>query len=1160
MLKSLKFGVICFFLLSSLLSAVNIRINELMPKNANTLYNNDYRTHDWIELYNPSKKSVNINKYRISDKNDYDKAFVLPDTIIAGMSFLHLYASDLNTVSTNAFTIESSGYGINQSVLLAGFRFDYIKVSGNFEIYVEVSSIEPFEKGFPHCGLLVTEKLDDKSPFVALYYQNMNYENFYWHCYRDSFNVTPKYKYPNFNNPNRTGFLRMKRVGDTVYTFCEDGEGYVFQSHSNYFPVKNVYIGLATASSDKDRLVKFSFRNLKINGQKYDFTKLMIFEKNIDIPGRRYHSQEIHSNFKLSDEGETVYLWNTDGDLIDSLKFPKLSPDVSIGRYPDGSDSLFYFKKGTPSKSNNIQEFYYGITAAPSFSILQSWHNDKIKIRIENKDSSSIIYYTLDGSIPVKNSEPYNNENIEIDKNTVIRAIAFKENNLPSEITTRTFFINESSSLPVVSISCESSELTNEDKTGMFDNRFENIKSQINFEYYDKNKNLVFNSPVEMRIFGHGVARGWSQPSLRLDSRKYLGSTDFNYKFFGANSLPEYETLRLRNSSGDWTHSFNRDVFISQLAKQIPSQLSAAFQPVLSFINGEFFGLYNLREHINESYLAAKYKIPEDSVNIIRNFEEVTAGSVKPLFTFFDYLLKSDIEDTNVIKEIRKNIDLDNLFDYTILSLYSSNYDWPFNNLIAWQSRSYDSLWRFICNDFDWSFGLDNYVTHPENDCVFRFFSHKDSTGWLFAKIVSKILENNDYRNKFLNRTADLLNSAFLPEPVKTLIDSIHNLIADEVPRQRAKHPDCMEYLEESYSNMLNFAERRPEFLRQHLVEQFNLSGTAKLIISSNKKNVKIQINSLAFDLNQPFEGIYFKDVPLDIKIIYPENYEFLGWSIKDLPKTNNLQLVLDDSTDLEAFFRIDGAFQPVLINEIMYKPAKEKDCRDWFELYNPNNKEENLSDYVFKDDNNSHIFKFPSNSLIPPQGYLVVSENPDEFKKIYPDVNNVIGGFDFGLGTNDQIRIYDSFGFLVDSVAYKSDSPWPLGANGTGFSIELVNPFLDNNIGENWKVTKIPLGTPGRINTNFTAVETISFIDNKQYQIYPNPASEYLTISFGEDILNSFHLGNNINIKIYNNLGECILSNNQQFKNFIRIDISKLNRGIYFIYFEGMSATFVKI
>ncbi len=1160
MLKALIISFIICCILVPKTKSDDIRINELMPKNSQSLFNNDYKSYDWVELFNPTNQSLSLKNYRIYDKNDYAKAYKLPDTIIKAKSFVHLYASGIDTVVTNAFIIESSGYGVDQSVLLAGYRFDYLKVSDNFEIYVEVSSIEPFENGSPHCGLFVTEKLDDKAPFVALYYQNLNYSNVYRFCYRDSFFVTPKIEYQQFNNPNRTGYLRMQRILDTIYTFCEDKERFILQSSKKYFPAKNVFIGIATASSDKNRLVRFSFRNLKVNRQQYDFKKLQSFEKNTELPGRRYLSQEIHTNFKLSEDGETLYLWNPEGVLIDTFEFPKITPDVSIGRRPDGTDSIYYFKKGTPSKSNQVAGFFYGITKAPSFSVSESWFSSPLKVKIIKSDSSQKIYYTLDGSIPTQNSELYQYEEFEFNKNTVLRSIAIKDKFLPSEITTKTFFINESSSLPVASIACHYQHLTNDDSTGMFDKRFEDIRESVNFEFIDNNKNLVYSSQMEMRLFGHGIARGWSQPSLRLDTRDFLGSKNINYKFFGEGSQKNYETLRLRNSSGDWTHSFSRDVFVAELAKKIPSQISARFQPLLSFINGEFFGLYNLREHINESFLASKYNTPEDSVNIIRNFNEVTSGSVSSLFKFLNYLFKSNIEDSTVIKEIKRKLDLNNLFDYTILSLYTSNYDWPFNNIIAWNSGQYDECWRFICNDFDWSFGLDAYVTHPENDCVFRFFANKDSAGWLFSKIVSKVLENPDFKVKFLNRTADLLNTTFLSHPVKQLIDSIHNLYNREIQRQRAKHPDCMEFRDESHLAMLDFAERRPEILRQHFVEQFKLSGTAKLKLSSNIKNLKIRVNSLLLDLNEPFEGIYFKDIPVDIKIDNSNNYEFVGWSKKDIPNQSNIKLILEDSTELMAIFKTHDELQAIVVNEIMYKPSNDKDCRDWFELYNPNNKELNLEGYIFKDDNDSHIYTFPANTIIPPRGYLVVSENPTEFKKFYYDVSNLVGGFTFGIGTKDQIRIFDSFGELIDSVAFKNSLPWPLGAEGTGYSIELTNPVLDNNRGENWRIASIFLGTPGKANSTFSSVEKYFRLTNNFFHVYPNPANDFISISIEvEELANKLFEKENY-LKIYNSLGECVFSEMLILSNNHQVNVSKLAQGLYFIQYSDFRASFIKI
>ena len=116
-----------------------------------------------------------------------------------------------------------------------------------------------------------------------------------------------------------------------------------------------------------------------------------------------------------------------------------------------------------------------------------------------------------------------------------------------------------------------------------------------------------------------------------------------------------------------------------------------------------------------------------------------------------------------------------------------------------------------------------------------------------------------------------------------------------------------------------------------------------------------------------------------------------------------------------------------VVINEINYNSSDEMNPDDWIEIFNPNNSELNLSGWTFKDEDNEHMFIFPSGTLIGAEEYLVVAKNENIFSSLFPSVNNVIGSFEFGLsGGGDQIRIFNNNGDLVDSLEYDDKDPWP--------------------------------------------------------------------------------------------------------------------------------------
>lgn len=190
-----------------------------------------------------------------------------------------------------------------------------------------------------------------------------------------------------------------------------------------------------------------------------------------------------------------------------------------------------------------------------------------------------------------------------------------------------------------------------------------------------------------------------------------------------------------------------------------------------------------------------------------------------------------------------------------------------------------------------------------------------------------------------------------------------------------------------------------------------------------------------------------------------------------------------------------------IVINEIMYKPSDDSDCKDWVELHNTQNNAVNISGWILKDDNDDHVFQFPDGSTIEAKGYLVAVESSSDFSSFYPTVTNSVGDIDYGFGRGDQVRLYDQNGTLIDSVAYSNEAPWPTTPDGSGKTLELKEPPLDNNLAENWAASEQKLGTPGRINSVTTEIEYSpakqSPHEFRLYQNYPNPFNPTTTVVF---------------------------------------------------------------
>ncbi|MGJ8683545.1 MAG: lamin tail domain-containing protein [Nonlabens sp.] len=199
------------------------------------------------------------------------------------------------------------------------------------------------------------------------------------------------------------------------------------------------------------------------------------------------------------------------------------------------------------------------------------------------------------------------------------------------------------------------------------------------------------------------------------------------------------------------------------------------------------------------------------------------------------------------------------------------------------------------------------------------------------------------------------------------------------------------------------------------------------------------------------------------------------------------------------AIFSIASNFAEaqIVINEINYKDSPSFETKDWVEFFNSSTAAVDVSNWVFKDSDDSHAFTFPTGTTIPASGYLVIAQELAVFRTKYPNVNPVLGDFTFGLsGGGELIRLFDANGNLVDDVDYDDVAPWPVAADGNGPTLELNSPTLDNSVAGNWSAcatTAFPNGTPGAANNNCTlSEESVALI---QFTMYPNPMVDQVNI-----------------------------------------------------------------
>ncbi|MCK5741382.1 MAG: CotH kinase family protein, partial [Chlorobi bacterium] len=632
------FALIILFLCNMPLLRADIVISEFSASCSEVVFDNDFDSPDWIELFNSSDIDINIQNYRISDLYDYDKAFVLPDTLIKARSSIILFASS-KTGTDTSFIINSANN--NYADDPDGTRyFRYLPVQGDFDIELCLRGMKD-DAYKSYAGLLLTDDPDNGESISLIKYgekygyceYNKIEDNEFIFSGRNELSIP----LPDFH-------LRMKKSGNTVQMYYAEGGSLwtEFATSETNSSADVMYVGITVAANNYDKSASFIFKDFKLNSEPVDLSQLIINEDAADLENQFYVSEEIHCDFKLSSAGESIYLWNDKAELTDSVQFGKQRSDISFGRFPEISDNWQYMKPPTPGDNN--QSGYTGIATVPEFSLPAGFYTSSVSINIKSEDEDTEIRCTVDGSPVNENSKLYNNETIQTDKNITIRARAYKDGLLPSDEVSHTYIFNESSELPIFAISVDPDEIWN-DETGIFIPHNLNFKREIpaHIDYWDhRNSKLIISKNVGLKLSGQ-VSLVFPQKSLRLLCKSKYSTGDFEHDFFGQSGFDKYDQLLLRNGGNDWKFAFIRDSYAGDLIRKIPSLDVPEYRPSIAYLNGEYLGVYQLKERMNEDWLARRYDISPESINLMAEKTRLISGRATPFAEVYGRIVNADL-------------------------------------------------------------------------------------------------------------------------------------------------------------------------------------------------------------------------------------------------------------------------------------------------------------------------------------------------------------------------------------------------------------------------------------------------------------------------------------------------------------------------------------
>lgn len=523
-----------------------------------------------------------------------------------------------------------------------------------------------------------------------------------------------------------------------------------------------------------------------------------------------------------------------------------------------------------------------------SFSEPAGLYTDDFKLQLTTDMPDAVIHYTIDGSEPTESSPVYSgsidikdrtfDDNTiskirtadedfiaplsKIFKGTTIKAKAFDSNGNSSKTAVSSYFVAKNIftryGVTVVSITTPQENLF-DSSTGIYvppnyTNKGSDWEREAYMEVFDTDGSLAVSQTVGLRING-AFTRKYQQKSLRVYARENTGYTNgdskkFSYDFFNSavtdssgDTVDSYKVILLKNSGDDWYNYFIRDALVQQIAKPLNVDISE-YTPAVVFINGEYWGVHEIRERYDDNYFKSHYNLSSTAdvamieISDDRDRADLSEGEDSDLQEFneeFSFVVDNDMSVSENYLKACTFFDMDNLIDYYAVNIYFENNDWPFNNIKVWKNKNpeneIDSRWRWVLSDLDGTFeNLENNVLYTGSigrNALARWESDKtgalgyllEDEPCLMQKFITSLLKNDEFREKFKTRYIECIENYFTYETISPILESMTKTLAPLRAEHRLRYPNSWNM--PNYTQLIMFANTRQTSAMQEIKNYF---------------------------------------------------------------------------------------------------------------------------------------------------------------------------------------------------------------------------------------------------------------------------------------------------------------------------------------------------
>jgi hypothetical protein len=663
--------------------------------------------------------------------------------------------------------------------------------------------------------------------------------------------------------------------------FCEDGLDCWKGDHLELRgtgAVQDVYdVSVRGLSTDFSKLLSISFEPPANMLGTYRLTVSSVqFYRSALLP---------HASFQLSSKGGNLLLQDTGATATQAVAYPKLASDESWAR-DSVSGTFGVRRRPSPGAANTAAPLLD--LPAPAFATTPGFHEGSFTARVAAVPGA-VVRCAEHGFEPDSTSARADT-GIRLDSSEVLRCAAFGPDGVMGPVSTGTFLLGEHPSVPVMLVTVDSNAMFQSD-TGLYmpgpnaspvqpgfgSNFWRDDVIPANVEYWDGGA-LAFSAPADLGIFGNW-SRWNAKKSMNIGFKEKYGKSHVDWALFP--QKPGYTWFKgfgLRDNGGNCGVDYLRDALMESLTegRGVDYQLA---RHVLVFVNGRYWGIYDLRERLNGDWFKTRLGIDASDIDLIKNGGgslEVQSGTSTAWLETLRWFMGSDLTDSVQFAEAASRVDLDEFSDYVATEVWASNTDWPANNMRTWRRRSTNSPWRFLLFDMDAGLGgfggRADMVSYLLDTSIAADGYPNGEYSTVFFRRLSAVPA---WRDRFLNRICVLMATNFSSARVNTALDSMMAIVQPEIARDQARWGFDATSMKNELARMRSFAASRPAQVRGHLRAAFSLGTDASVRLSGG--GLPLQVDGL--DVGATYTGTHFSGTALRVKALVPSGAGFAGWS-----------------------------------------------------------------------------------------------------------------------------------------------------------------------------------------------------------------------------------------------------------------------------------------